>query len=143
MSTFLEHARHNKKAFDYLNSASIYPDWTITTAFYCAMHYSYAILFPLSENGATYRNIEEYYNANKRPNGGDSKHGMTLKLVRRYHPTIGEKYKTLKDVAHTSRYHDYNLPNAVVAMVRRNLQVIESYCEGFYTSKTLPPSSTT
>lgn len=127
MSTFLDHARHNKKAFDYLNIASDYPDWTVTVAFYCAMHYSYAILFPLKSGGATYNNIEQYFEAKKRV--GDSKHGMTLNLIRQHHSLIGEKYKILKDIAHTSRYHDYNIAKPVVDQARKYLKNIEDYCE--------------
>ena len=68
----------------------------------------------------------------------DNKHGMTLMLVKKLHPTIGEKYKLLKDVAHTSRYHDYNIAQPVVAKVRQNLKVIEEYCENKYKELTTP-----
>jgi hypothetical protein len=138
MSTFLDHARHNKKAFDYLNSATVYPDWTVTVAFYCAMHYCYAILFPLTTNGVTYNNIEQYFEAKKRV--GDTKHGMTLNLIRQYHSIIGEKYKILKDIAHTSRYHDYSIAKPVVDQARKYLKAIEDYCENKCTSHTLPTS---
>lgn len=138
MSIFLDHARHNKEAFEYLNSSAKFPDWTVTTAFYCAMHYCHAILFPLSENGNTYNDIEEYFNGTRHAN--DTKHGLTLALVRRLHPTIGDKYKILKDVAHTSRYQDYQIASPVVALVRRNLKIIETYCENIINPPALPPT---
>ena len=129
MSIFLDHARHNKHAFNYLHAASTppFPDWTITVAFYCAMHYCYAIIFPLSEGGVTYKDIEQYHSSKKK--GAESKHGMTLVLVRKLHPMIGEKYKILKDVAHTSRYQDYDISPIVVSQANRYLKVIEDYCE--------------
>ena len=140
MSIFLLHARHNKEAFTYLNDHGGFPDWTITTAFYCAMHYCHAILFPLIENGIEYGNVEHYYNDNKRV--GDTKHGLTLRLIRQHHALIAEKYKLLKDVAHTSRYQDYNLPNVIVSKVKRNMKAIEDYCEALIASRTLPTSTT-
>lgn len=128
MKIFLAHARHNKDAFNYLQSAAPqYPDWTVTTAFYCAMHYCYAIIFPLNELEIIYNNIEQYHTKNKKV--GETKHSMTLTLVRKLHPEIGEKYKLLKDVAHTSRYQDYNIANPIVSKVNRNLKFIEDYCE--------------
>ena len=137
MSIFLNHARHNKEAFDYLHTAAPkFPDWTVTTAFYCAMHYCYAIIFPLTDANGTYNNIEQYHNSK---GGVESKHKMTLILVRNLHPIIGEKYKLLKDVAHTSRYQDYNIPSPVVSQVKKCLKVIEDYCENIAN----PPVATT
>lgn len=136
MSISLDHARHNKEAFEYIHSAAKYPDWAVTTAFYCSMHYAYAIMFPLTKDSVVYNNIEQFFNVNKKPN--ENKHSMTLNMVRQYHPTIGEKYKLLKDVAHTSRYHDYNVDPAVVSKVKRTLKSIEDYCEPICIAKDTP-----
>ncbi len=62
MNTPIDHARHNKQACEYLNDKAIYPDWVTTTAFYCAMHYSYSIIFPLTHEGNEFNNIEQYFN---------------------------------------------------------------------------------
>ncbi len=134
MSTPLDHARHNKKACEHLYSANEYPDWVVTTAFYCAMHYAHAIIFPYTELGDTYKNLEEYFNKYKRT--GDTKHSVTLDLIQKLHFPISEKYKQLKDTAHTARYHDYELPSPVVGKMRKNLRVIEEYCEQKYKTKT-------
>jgi hypothetical protein len=127
MSIPLNHARHNKAAFDYLDKANSYPDWVITTAFYCAMHYAYAVIFPFTEVSVTYKNIEEYYNKHKRV--GDTKHSLTLALIQKKHALIAEKYKQLKDTAHAARYQDYTHPQPVVSKMKRNLRTIEEYCE--------------
>lgn len=141
MRTSLDHARHNKQAFEYLHAAAPkFHDWTVTTAFYCAMHYSYAILFPLVDGANTYNNIEQYFNAQT---GSDSKHKLTLGLIRRLHPTIGEKYKILKDVAHTSRYQDYDIASPVVVQVRKYLTTIEDYCEAICNPPAIPVSTNT
>ena len=141
MRTSLDHARHNKEAFEYLHAAAPkYHDWTVTTAFYCAMHYAYAILFPLTDTNGTYNNIEQYYNSQT---SSDSKHKLTLSLIRNLHPAIGEKYKILKDVAHTSRYQDYDIASPVVVQVRKYLKAIEDYCEAICNPPALPTSPTT
>lgn len=125
MSQALNHARHNRKACDHLHAAGEFPDWVITTAFYCAMHYALAIVFPYEEDGITYKNIEEYFNNHD----SSSKHSAALHLIRRKHFAIAEKYKQLKDVAHTARYHDYDHPSVVVSKMRKNLDAIQNYAE--------------
>ena len=127
MSTRLNHARHNKKACEYLSSANEFPDWVVTTAFYCAMHYVQAVIFPHQENGVIYKDLEEYFDKNKLT--GDTKHSVTVKLVRKLHFAISEKYRVLKDAAHTARYHDYQLPSVVVSKMKRHQKAIEEYCE--------------
>jgi hypothetical protein len=102
----------------------------------CAMHYAHAVIFSYTEVGVTYRNLEEYFNKHKRI--GDTKHSVTLDLIQKLHYPISEKYKQLKDTAHTARYHDYELPNPVVSKIRKNLKYIEDYCEEKYKLKTQP-----
>ncbi|MBV4357878.1 hypothetical protein [Pinibacter aurantiacus] len=140
MSTPLDHARHNKKACEYLSSANEFPDWVVTTAFYCTMHYAQAIIFPHQENGVIYKNLDEYFDKNKRV--GDTKHGVTLNLVRKLHFAISEKYRQLKDVAHTARYNDYQLPSVVVSKMRRHQKAIEEYCEQMCSGNASQNSST-
>lgn len=128
MSIPLNHARHNKAASEYLFAAeNDFPDWVVTTSFYCAMHYVYAAIFPFTELNVTYANLEAYFNKHKHI--GDTKHSVTLGLVQKKHSCIANKYKELKDVAFTSRYQDYLLPKQIVAKVRKNLNTIEKYCE--------------
>jgi protein associated with RNAse G/E len=110
MSTPLNHARHNKKACEHLDAAKEFPDWVITTAFYCSMHYIHAATFPFAEAGIKYNNI-------------------TIDLIHKRHSQIGWRYKQLKDTAHTARYHDYEHPKEVVRAMKNNLKVIEEYCE--------------
>ncbi|MCF1713037.1 hypothetical protein L0U88_00155 [Flavihumibacter sp. RY-1] len=127
MNTHLSHARHNKNACDKLHDLKEFPDWTSTTAFYCAMHYAYSILFPLTEQEFTYKNIDQYYSKNS--SNGSTKHSLTSRLIQKYHDSIAEKYKQLKDTAHTARYHDYEIHPNVVGKMRRNMSFISEYCE--------------
>lgn len=134
MRTPLDHARHNKEACDHLHSVSKFPDWVVTTSFYCAMHYAHAIIFPYTELGTTYRNLEDYFNRHKK--NGDTKHSVTLGLIQKLHFNISDKYKQLKDTAHTARYHDYDIHPAVVKKMRQNLSRIAEYCEDKLTPDT-------
>lgn len=127
MSIPLLHARHNKKACDFLNDSGELPDWVATTAFYCAMHYAHAAIFPFTELDITYNSIEEYFNKHKKV--GETKHSVTLDLIQKKHFSISAKYHALKDIAHTSRYHDYNIHSEVVKKARQSVKKIEEYCE--------------
>jgi hypothetical protein len=140
MSQSLNHARHNRKACDHLHTTGEFPDWVITTSFYCAMHYALAIIFPFDEDGISYTSIEQYYNSKD----FDNKHYATLHLITRKHFAIAEKYKQLKDVAHTARYHDYDHPPVVVSKMRRNLEAIQDYAEKKHIEQSPPqPTSST
>jgi hypothetical protein len=133
MSLPLQHARHNKQACDFLNDNGSFPDWVATTAFYCAMHYAHAAIFPFIEVGTTYNNIEEYFNKHKKV--GETKHSVTLDLIQKKHFSISAKYHFLKDIAHTARYHDYNIHSEVVKKARRLVNKIEEYCEDICAKK--------
>jgi len=75
----------------HLHSSGEFPDWTVTTAFYCAMHYVYSVIFPCVEHGDNYLNFEAYFEKFKRPN--ETKHGFTLILLKKKHFSVAEKYK--------------------------------------------------
>lgn len=128
MSTPLLHARHNKEACLHLDQANQFPDWVVTTAFYCSMHYVNAVIFPYDENGKVYSTFEEYYNVINRGNK-HTKHGLTATLVTRNLFSISAKYKLLKDMAHSARYHDYEVDQKVVAKVKESMESIEKFCE--------------
>jgi hypothetical protein len=141
MSIPLLHARHNKKACDFLNENGGFPDWVATTAFYCAMHYAHAAIFPYKELDTVYYNIEAYFNKHKK--SGETKHSVTLDLIQKLHFSISAKYHSLKDIAHTARYHDYNIHSEVVKKARREIKKIEEYCENICAKKSeqkTPPS---
>jgi uncharacterized protein (UPF0332 family) len=126
MSTNLDQAHHNLKACEYLYNATEYPDWVITTAFYSALHFVNAILFPLEESGTRYNNIDTYCQRNKKNN--ESIHSITTALIRKYHPSISIKYADMKNASQAARYLDYKQPSIIVAKVKRNLEAIEKYC---------------
>jgi hypothetical protein len=105
------------------------------------MHYAQAIIFPHEENGITYKNLDEYFDKNKRV--GDTKHGVTSNLVRKLHFTISEKYRQLKDAAHAARYTDYQLSPVVVSKMKRCRKAIEEYCERRCSASPNNKSSTT
>jgi hypothetical protein len=105
------------------------------------MHYAQAIIFPHQENGTVYKNLDEYFDKNRRV--GDTKHGITLNLVRKLHFAISEKYRQLKDAAHTARYNDYQLPSVVVSKMKRHQKAIEGYCEQRCSAEVEKKSSTT
>ena len=138
MSQALNHARHNKEAFDLFHENGKFPDWVITTAFYCAMHYAYSIIFPCTESGKTYSDIESYADDHKHYH---TKHATTVHLITIKYFAISSSYKLLKDAAHTARYHDFDHPPQVIAKIRKTLDKIISFAESEY-AELNPPAST-
>lgn len=100
-----QHAEHNEKACDYLLNSPDYYDWVVTTAFYSALHFVQHEIFPLSEGGKNYNNIDEYKTLTR---SKDSKHNLTIKLVRRHISGAYPLYKWLHDSCMTARYKRYN-----------------------------------
>jgi hypothetical protein len=131
MANYLNHARHNKEASEYLHKAEAdgFPDWVITTAFYSAIHYSYSIIFPFTEGASTFTVFDDYYKLEKRSGSDKSKHDVTHDLIRKFHLGIEPQFAQLKSAAQTSRYLDYQQHPSAVKRIRKCLSVVSEYCE--------------
>ncbi len=137
LSMPLSHARHNKKAFSFLQSSSNakFYDWEVTTAFYSALHYVKAELFPNQYespvNGKIkkYNSFESYYRDAKSKDSELNKHQVLLDLVEEYLQEIWDDYKTLKDNCWTARYDDYKIDPDIANLASDCLTTIADLCE--------------
>ncbi len=129
MSRSLNHARHNKDACDHIHACGKFPDWTITTSFYCALHYAYSILFPFKDGNTTYNDIDAYFNDHQQHK---NKHQATYYLVVTKYFNMATNFKIIKDAAHTARYHDFEHPPEVVRTIRQKLDKIIEFAEAKY-----------
>ena len=129
----LDHARHNHKVCLLLHRESIW-DWTVTTAFYAALHYVQFALFPLHitrpDGGtAVYRTFEEFcrleweFVPEKR-----GKHGVLVELVEDHLPFITAECRALKDLCWTARYDDYVISPMRADHAVRCLKAVRDSC---------------
>ena len=126
----LAHARHNEAVSNKLHDAGGFGDWVITTAFYAALHFVKAKLFPLQyvhpQDGAqVYPTFESFYGTGLILKG---KHDTLYCLVKKQCPQIAPEYRQLLDTCLTSRYFDYEQCPEMVKRSRKSFKVIKAYC---------------
>jgi hypothetical protein len=125
----LLHAQHNERICNELNANHENSDWVITVAFYSALHYSDACIFP-----------HEFTHAGKKLKADDfnkycvligepgKKHKLRRSLVEKCLPEdIASAYNQLLDVSWTARYHRYKYSTKVSDLSRRQLVAIRNY----------------
>jgi hypothetical protein len=120
-----DHALHNEEVCNFLHASKSYPDWTVTTAFYSALHFVNYEMFPLHSLGDDFQNFEEYFTArclNKRVN----KHEATALLVGKNLKSCFSRYSWLKDMCMTARYSDYKIDPTSAELAVENLAFIKS-----------------
>lgn len=105
------HAQRNEKLCLSLNKEGEFYDWSITTAFYSALHYVQFEIFPLNDGRRSFGSLDAYYNSIQ--GRKNSKHNVTIELVYEHLPEAGSKYKWLHDTCINARYHNYNIPKGV------------------------------
>lgn len=122
----IDHALHNEKTCDFLFQNEDHLDWVITTSFYSALHFFEHKLFPLENNGRTYKTFNSYYRSRRRNEG---KHNVFIKLVEEKAPLkFATAYKSLFDICRTARYSDYRVAPAIASKAKERLKHIKSYC---------------
>ena len=89
----LNHARHNKEVFEFLRtSTKRFYDWEVTTAFYTALQYVNAELFPkqyehpITKKIQNFESLDEYFRAFKQNDLETNKHRLLHNLVEEYLP---------------------------------------------------------
>lgn len=122
----LEHARHNARTCEYLDQGGDFNDWVVTTAFYAALHYVEAAIFPFAPGETTYQSFNEYCKENPSREG---KHKRRSTLVYRHLITIHGEYDWLKNQSWTARYNDYHTSDRVKETALRHLRSIQSICD--------------
>lgn len=127
----LNHAKHNESLCHYIDANGTFPDWTITTAFYSALHYVCYFIFPLEEDFGDgeeketiiFKSVEEF----KKINGlKDSKHQILSDLVSEMISPISPDYDRLRDLCQTARYHNYLIGNSKAQLAKRLLESIKA-----------------
>jgi len=131
------HASHNLKAHNYIKRSAEFPDWEITTAFYCALKFFEGSLFP-----DTYLAPGKEGQGEKREFGSYNEYkslfsrfcsGTPHDVMKRFvkHNTtvdIWRSYIDLYDLFHNSRYKNYQIDSRELEMARESLEAIRAYC---------------
>lgn len=118
-----EHAEHNEMACDFLLTSQKYNDWVVTTAFYSALHFVQNEIFPFTERGVTYSNINQY---KARSRSRLSKHELTIELVKTHIPAALINYRWLYDACMSARYHQYVTSPSKADTAKNRLRTIKA-----------------
>ncbi|MGY5847135.1 hypothetical protein ACW6QP_06915 [Salegentibacter sp. HM20] len=132
-----DHASHNLKAHNYIKKSGEFPDWEITTAFYCSLKFFEGSLFPsiYLQPGKEEENIErefksynEYKQVFSRFCQG-TPHDIMKRFVK-YNTTeeIWRSYSDLYDICHNSRYKNYHIEPESLEIAKESLDAIKQYC---------------
>ena len=126
------HGEHNEEVCDLLALHKKYPDWTITTAFYAALHFVSHKIFPFAykvdgKNTLKFESLEQWqqfksYASNKR-------HELLKDLVARHCETIYPEYEWLLGMSMTARYHRFQYDQLVVDKAVRLMKQIKRACQ--------------
>lgn len=127
----LKHAVHNEAVCNFLDTNVLFADWTITTAFYSALHFINYKIFPQTVSSiegkkTIIENIDQYssYNNPKRV----SKHELLSDLAAKHCTAISEDYDWLLDMSMNARYKHYQHDKEIANKARRLLLVIKTHC---------------
>ena len=121
-----DHGVHNERACNLLAGDGRFPDWVVTTAFYSALHYVQARLFPFTdEDGTRYSSIDEFIYVHPEHS---NKHQATVDLIYMEMSEIGSKYAWLRQQSHTARYIKYKTPKEDAATAIKYLGAIKVFC---------------
>lgn len=126
------HGEHNEEVCDLLALQKKFPDWTITTAFYAALHFVSYRIFPFNHkinSGQTIKieNIEQWqqfksYTSTKR-------HELLKDLVAKYCENIYPEYEWLLGMSMTARYHRFQHDQLLVDKAVRLMKQVKKVCQ--------------
>ncbi len=126
----LEHAEHNEKVCNYLSKKPTYSDWTITTAFYSALHYVRHKMLPqvvgTGKDAVKYEDFESLYHGES--GNTEGRHGFQLNWVKREFSEIDFEYARLHELSRNARYLNYNHGREVAIEVKNHLKSIKEFC---------------
>lgn len=122
-------AQHNEQACDYLNSSNRYFDWVITSAFYAALHYVSAVIFPLQYDleGET-ETVNDVGTYRECIRSRENKHKLMVTLVYKHCRGIGYSYRTLLNLSYAARYETTCHTRLYSDQARRYMTAIKAYC---------------
>lgn len=118
------HGERNKELSSDLLSGNKFFDWSITTAFYSAIHFVEDCIFPITISAYSCRNIGEA----RQKMGVRGRHQARLDLVRQELPNIATKYSWLDDQSRNARYKTYKVNKGLAEKAQQYLDEIHSEC---------------
>ena len=125
MSKKRVHGERNKTLSENLFAEKVYFDWTVTTAFYSAIHFVEDKILPCILNDKKCKNINEVKKAYKQK----GRHAAREKLVQnKMSINASTSYKWLDDKSRYARYTTYKVTNSEAEKAKRCLDVIYSEC---------------
>lgn len=118
------HAEHNRRLAQELNTGKTYYDWSVTTAFYSALHFVDLKILPFTIGGKTYDTLKQA----KTALNSSCKHKARMEMVQLQCPKIMQEYRWLMDNASNARYITYKFTSAQSTKALQYLETIEEYC---------------
>lgn len=137
MRKVLEHGKHNLEVHKYLKKNTPYDDWTVTTAFYAALHCLTACVFtqPIEiprNSGHVFESFNQYLtmrSATSTAGVHPTPHRERIELFHQYLPQdIAQRYVRLHDASHTARYKRYSVGKIVCDMACQDIAIIAAHC---------------
>lgn len=126
-----EHAKHNEKACRLLIEQGEFNDWVATTAYYAAIYFVCAELFPGNHECSGKQryclDFGDYYE--KLRTNRSNKHSEREDLVREVLPEIYTDFSTLRELCTTARYNRYQITKEEVEIVIESLEAIVNFCK--------------
>ena len=129
-----DHAGHNLKAHNVLKKEGGFYDWEVTTAFYASLKFLEGALFPCNykhphtQEQTEFNTYNDYRSVYNRFIGGTPHDGMKYFVKHNTTEEIWLNYKELYDICHDSRYKNYKIVDADLAIALEALQEIKAYC---------------
>ncbi|TGM13637.1 hypothetical protein EHQ82_19240 [Leptospira selangorensis] len=120
-----DHAKHNEAVCDLLLANGNFSDWVVTTSFYSALHYVQHEIFPITEQGITFPDLDSYYHHLKQNGKQKSKHRVTINLVNTHIKNAAPKYRWLYDSCMNARYTNYKISKTLATQARKYLTEIK------------------
>lgn len=123
------HGEHNDKACEILRLKE-FPDWTITTAFYAALHFVSSKIFPFEKefkgNKLKFIDLPQYQSFKQKQH---NKHELLCNLVHEFCEEIHPEYEWLLSASYTARYRSYNHSPEIVNRSVDYMGRIKKYCK--------------
>ncbi len=123
---------HNEETCNYLVLGQKFPDWTITTAFYAALHFVTSKVFPFDHpvTGQPARKFNDIETWQKFKNYGSAKmHELLKDLVAKYCEPVSCQYEWLLSTSWNARYHSHQHQTEIVKLAVSYMQVIKNHCD--------------
>jgi len=126
----LKHAKHNESVCRYLSPKQDYADWVVITAFYSAIQFVEHKIFPLTEGGHTFQNMDQYFISVRHIQPPRDKHTWRKDLVASTCSDISAAYNWLLSTCNTARYSNYQFfkPRDVTNQAFEHLKKIKAFC---------------